>query len=93
MFLNKMRNYHKKYSNTNSDKVFLLAGAYNYKRESHLRETVSEYTELYFEDELFKVPKEYDLFLREQYGDYMQLPPVEKQVGKLNVVNLDFGKY
>ena len=90
---NKMWNYHKKYSNTNSDKVFLLAGAYNYKRESHLRETVSEYTELYFEDELFKVPKEYDLFLREQYGDYMQLPPVEKQVGKLNVVNLDFGKY
>ena len=26
-------------------------------------------------------------------GDFFQLPPVEKQVGKLNVVNLDFGKY
>ena len=90
---NKMRNYHKKYYNTNSEKVFLLAGAYNYKRESHLRKTVSEFTELQFEDDTFKVPKEYDMFLREQYGDYMQLPPAEKQIGKLTVVDLDFGKY
>ena len=89
----KMKNYHAKYTNTNSEKVFLLAGAYDYKKESHSREIVSEYTDVLFENELFKAPKNYDLFLREQYGDYMQLPPKEKQIGKLNLVNIDFGNY
>ena len=90
---NKMKNYHLKYYETNSEKVFLLAGAYNCFKESHLRETVSEYTKLEFEGELFNVPKNYDTFLREQYGDYMQLPPEKKRKGKLFIKKVDFGEY
>lgn len=90
---NKFKNYHLKYNNTNSKKVFLLSGAYNYKKESHLRESVLEYTTLKFEDELFTVPKNYDLFLTEQYGNYMILPPKEKQINKLHFVDIDFGEY
>lgn len=32
-----------------------------------------------FEEFHFYIPKNYDKILTEQYGDYMQLPPVEKQ--------------
>ena len=88
-----MLNYHLKYYNTNSEKVFLLAGAYDWKRESHLRSTVSEFTTLEFEGETYNVPKDYDLFLREQYGDYMTPPPKEEQVNKCFVESIDFGPY
>ena len=33
-----------------------------------------------FEDREYKIPKGYDLYLTKHYGDYMQLPPKEKQV-------------
>ena len=46
-----------------------------------------------FEDDIYPVPKNYDLFLTEQYGDYMKLPPKDKQVNKCNIVEIDFGKY
>ncbi len=90
---NKMLNYHLKYSNTNSEYVFLLAGAYNWKKEKHLRTTISEFTTLEFEGDSYPVPKKYDLFLREQYGDYMTPPPVDKQVNKCYVMSIDFGPY
>lgn len=32
-----------------------------------------------FEDDEFPVPKGYDAFLRARYGNYMELPPVEKR--------------
>ena len=54
---------------------------------------MSEYTKLEFEGELFNVPKNYDTFLREQYGDYMQLPPEKKRKGKLFIKKVDFGEY
>ena len=34
-----------------------------------------------FEGELFNTPKDYDEYLSNLYGDYMKLPPVDKQVG------------
>ena len=40
-----------------------------------------------------RVPDCYEVYLTHMYGDYMQLPPAEKQIGKLTVVDLDFGKY
>ncbi len=33
-----------------------------------------------FEDEKFRIPKDYDSMLRSYYGDYMQLPPEDKRV-------------
>ena len=33
-----------------------------------------------FEDSEFRIPKGYDEVLRIQYGEYMKLPPLEKQV-------------
>ena len=36
--------------------------------------------EVSFEDSTFLVPENYDAYQRHIYGDYMQLPPVEKRV-------------
>ena len=41
------------------------------------RETV----EVPFEDIMVKVPKNYDQYLKNLYGDYMKFPPKEQQVG------------
>lgn len=90
---NKVKNYHLNFDNINSQKVFLLAGAYSNKKETHLRQTVSEYDFLEFEGKNYKVPKNYDLFLKEQYGDYMQLPPENERINKHPVAILDFGEY
>lgn len=40
---------------------------------------MDEYVEVEFEGYKFKAISQYDSFLRECYGDYMQLPPKEKQ--------------
>ena len=42
-------------------------------------ECFKKYIEVKFEDTMFLVPEKYDLYLKTVYGDYMQLPPVEKR--------------
>jgi len=43
-------------------------------------------SKLEFEGEFFNVPKEYDTLLRGFYGDYMTLPPQEKQISHHNYI-------
>lgn len=43
---------------------------------------IDEFVDVEFEGRLFPVMKGFDAYLREQYGDYMQLPPEEKRVAK-----------
>lgn len=38
------------------------------------------YTYLKFEGREYRVPVEYDTRLKQLYGDYMKLPPVEKRI-------------
>lgn len=53
---------------------------------------LDELVDVKFEGELFKVPKDYDTFLKDIYGDYMKLPPVEERVAH-EVQSLDFGEF
>lgn len=41
---------------------------------------MNEFTRITFEDRHFMVMKDYDAYLSNGYGDYMKLPPKEKQV-------------
>lgn len=56
-----------------------LVGDYG-SREVMPRCVFTELTEAPFEGEQFSVIRQSDHFLRQLYGDYMQLPPKEKQV-------------
>lgn len=40
----------------------------------------AETVDMAFEDKVFQAPKGYETFLEIEYGDYMKLPPKEKQV-------------
>ena len=51
----------------------------NFKRIFE-KKVYQETVQLLFEGDFFSAPKDYDLVLRTQYGDYMQLPPEEQRV-------------
>ena len=56
-----------------------------------------EYIDVDFEGMKFMAVKKYDQYLRISYGNYMELPPVEKRKGVMNAVkykfiNLDYNK-
>lgn len=46
--------------------------------------------ELEYEGHLFWGPREYDAYLKSRYGDYMQLPPEEKRIGKAPAERWEF---
>lgn len=46
------------------------------------KKAFDSYTTLEFEGHEFKAFSGYDMYLRAQYGDYMQLPPEEKRIAK-----------
>lgn len=46
------------------------------------KEIFGEGVEKKFENLSLKVPKDYDRYLKQMYGDYMKLPPKEKQKGE-----------
>lgn len=63
-----------------------------YNREVFLKGTLSEVVMHEFEGEQFPIPKNYDTYLTNLYGDYMWIPPVEKR--EIHAVSkLNFGKY
>ena len=62
----------------------VMAGNYfgfNMKREAMDTKIFKEFIKVPFEDVMAYVPKDYDTYLRNLYGDYMKLPPADKQVG------------
>lgn len=89
----KMINYHVKQNKKQTTYVFPLS-EWNYQKEKHLYSTITELTSLQFEDDFFPVPKNYELFLTEQYGDYMELPKnIESCYNRHRCILLDFGDY
>lgn len=66
----------KKYSSCKTNYVIGYTGS----DRAILRKVLEEYIEIEFENYYFKVPKNYDAWLTTLYGDYMSLPPLDKQV-------------
>ena len=56
-----------------------LGGTYRF-RETMETSVQNEFTELEFEGRKFSAIKNYDSYLKNLYGDYMQLPPEEKRI-------------
>ncbi len=66
-----------------------LSTAYNYKSELIKKEKYLPTIKMKFENKEYNVPKEYDFILHSMYGNYMEIPPIEKRVTH-NPVNLKF---
>lgn len=64
------------YSNT--EYVGVISGMYG-KKERWSKKDYDEEMLMQFRDRKFKGPKNYDIYLSNIYGDYMTLPPKEKQ--------------
>ena len=64
-----------------------------YAHEHHDLATITDLTTGIFEGVEFPIPRDYDKFLTEQYGAYMELPPPEQQVNHHKIIEIDFGKY
>lgn len=76
--------------------IRLLATSYNYEESNYVdaivfnlngdtrvpKKVIEDSILVEFEGRKFCAMKEYDYFLRTIYGDYMQLPPVEKRIAK-----------
>ncbi len=66
-----------------------LGGAAAYGKNVYPRTWLTARTEAWFEGREFPVPQEYDALLTQLYGDYMTLPPPEKQRIKRHAVLVD----
>ncbi|MGM9874157.1 MAG: phosphorylcholine transferase LicD [Bacilli bacterium] len=72
--------YTQKYNNSDS-KMYGNHFGFNVKKEAMDKQIFFEYIKVKFEDIEANVPKQYDTYLTNLYGDYMKFPPIEKQVG------------
>lgn len=86
-----LKKYPYKYAHKTVKQVSLLNEGYAH--EHHDYATVTNLITGTFEGENFPIPSDYNKFLTEQYGDYMQLPPPEKQVNHHKIIEIDYGNY
>ncbi|WP_430598102.1 LicD family protein [Enterococcus sp. AZ177] len=65
----------RKYSDESSEVYFNFHGAYRFNSIFNKKNIYAEGIILEFEGNYFNAPKNYDDYLKQIYGDYMQLPP------------------
>ncbi|MDR2741356.1 MAG: LicD family protein [Treponema sp.] len=90
---NKLERYYLKYVDSKSKYRMALTSRFGFPRQRHLHKTLSQLGTAVFEGIELPIPADYHTFLTEQYGDYMKLPPVEKQIPLHDAIELDFGPY
>ncbi|MBF6977546.1 LicD family protein [Aerococcaceae bacterium zg-BR22] len=77
--MSKVENINTLYKNVNTNYAGCIYGVYR-NREIMSKEVFSDYIIKKFENTNVKIIKRYDEYLTSLYGDYMQLPPKDKQV-------------
>lgn len=78
-YLRKMEKIASKYSWDESEYAFCTAWTAYRKMHFYKKEYFEDLIEVDFENIKVPVPRKYDEFLTEFYGDYMKLPPKEEQ--------------
>lgn len=76
-FVKKIVQNSKKYKNTNTKRIGNFTG---YMKMSCSKRVFKDFVEVKFEGKYYKAPMGYDEYLKAFYNNYMQLPPLEKQV-------------
>ena len=75
-----------------SDMTSIPTGRKHYWGESQVRDVYLPAATATFEGINSFIPKDFDRYLSSLYGDYMQIPPVEKRE-KHFIVDIDFGDF
>ena len=78
-----LEKYLSKYNYDESAFVASLVGSYG-RKELMNKEQVADFVMCKFENNEYRIPAGYDKYLKDHYGNYMQLPPIEKQRGHSN---------
>ena len=74
---------------TKGNKFVNYSGAWG-EKEIIPKNWYGEGVEVLFEGIKVIAPQEYDLILRQMYGNYMELPPAERRVAHHNTIKFDF---
>lgn len=77
---NLKENMYKSYVTDKTDLVTNYCGAWGIKKETHRKCCFDNYKVVKFEGVNVKIPIGFDEILKNTYGDYMKLPPKEKQI-------------
>lgn len=76
--INEMESFFHSFPFEDSEYAGAIVGMFGIKEHMN-SEVFKEYTSLEFEGKMYMCIKDYDAYLTQHYGDYMQLPPVEKR--------------
>lgn len=87
-----LKNQIEKWNKKDTDCRLFWTGRYRYHQSFYRKEIFKESIYIPFADTELPVPKEYDKWLSQIFGDYMTPPPVKEQVG-LHLQGVDFGQY
>ncbi len=69
-----------------------LGSQYNYVKQTIPKDKYYPPVKVEFEGKLYNAPNDWDYILTRIYGDYMQLPPVEKRTSGHHIVKVDLGE-
>lgn len=76
-FARKMSNNSQKYKNSDTKRVGNFTSYSVFTCEKSVFDSFSDHI---FEGKMYKIPIGYDKWLKAFYGDYMELPPIEKRI-------------
>lgn len=91
--VNQYRKNQNRYNHINSEYIVALGGNYGYIKDTIPKEWFTSYQKIIFENVEFSAIEKTDEFLKHYYGDYKQLPPIEKRINKHTIEVLDLTKY
>ena len=92
--LNKMLdNEMMRYNGCGSEHLVSMASHYSYRKQYMEKEVYGTPQPIVFEGFAFSAPQKIDYYLTRIYGDYMKLPPADKQYVDLELIKeIDYGK-
>lgn len=81
-----------RYLGKNTTNIINWYGAYKFSEYMSM-ECAKKLITMEFEGHSFKVPTKYDILLKNMYGDYMKLPPIEKRGNQHAMIKMELGNY
>lgn len=81
-----------KYRFTDTKYIYSVGTSYKYEKKLFLKEWVQNTTRVQYKNYKFSAPKEWEKYLTHVFGDYMELPSKEKQIGGHDIISFDVGK-